>query len=270
MAYIESSEEALNITPSYDAFADCQTYYWHVRASSWMLDFYSKLAIIKNDFHGTRSWPLGCPSSSKPPLPRLFIPKSGETITTLNPDLVWESGESTCEPGDYYDEVSGTPDITENIIGGATNATIQQEDLPFLKNCTHYYWRVTPRNDLHTTSSRIYEFWTDIGGCPNLEVCNPDQLEADTLIYPVGDEVVTDPRVYLVWKNNLPGCVPMMSYFVVSEHSDFSDHVISSDIALGGEARTDTTIFAEPFDVYQDGKTYTWKTRIVAAEGDHL
>jgi hypothetical protein len=156
--YAESSEGALSSTPYWDAFANCQTYYWHVRTTGSTVDLFSHLSMFKTDFHGTYTWPTGCPSSTNPPKPNAWLPYPGQTVNTLNPDLVWKLDDPTCQPGDYYFEVSESPDFADKIIEGATIDTMHKEPSPYLENCGHYYWRVTARNGPHATSSVISEF----------------------------------------------------------------------------------------------------------------
>jgi hypothetical protein len=266
--FIETNYGETTLIPSRTGdFEDCRTYFWTVEVPIEPIGAkFSNIAYFRTDFTGSCIWPSGCPSSENPPMPTLVRPYDAERVTTLNPVLLWDLADSDCEPGDYHVELSAAPDFTANIIDIiSTGSNIHVEDAPYLEDCHTYYWRVTAENGTHVTESMITQFWTDATGtCPRPPVCTEDDLVADTLIYPVGDEEVNDPRPFLVWKSNLPECVAPHHEFIVSEHSDFSDFAIRGGGDVDSMSYPDATIFSTPFEVYHDCTTYYWKTELTA------
>ncbi len=262
--FIETNDGETTLTPSWTgAFEDCRTYFWTVEVPIHPIGSqYSSVAYFRTDFTGSCEWPAGCPSAEDPPTPTLVRPYAGETVSTLNPGLLWDLADLDCEPEAYHVELSTEADFSTHIIDlTSSGINVHREDTPYLEDCHSYYWRVTAENGTLMSPSHIAQFWTDVNGtCSKPPICDLTDLVADTLVYPIDDAVVTDPKPYLVWNSNLPDCVMPIHGFIVSEHADYSDYVIRGEGEYESAEHPDSSIFSTPFDVYQDCKTYYWRT----------
>ena len=268
--FIETNYGETTLTPSRTGdFEDCRTYFWTVEAPIDPIGAkYSNIAYFRTDFSGDCTWPPGCSDPSELPTPTIVRPYDGERVATLNPILLWDLADWDCEPGSYHVELSTAPDFASNLIDVTySGSNIHVEDAPYLEDCHRYYWRVTSELGEHLAPSIITQFWTDVTGtCPDPTPCTAAELSADTLIFPVGGEEVFDPRPYLVWKDTLPECVAPHHEFIVSEHLDFSDYVISGGGDIDVLEYPDATVFSTPFEIYHDCTTYYWKTSQTAGD----
>jgi hypothetical protein len=254
------------LTPAYDILEDCRTYYWILGINVFPVGYaYSHIASFQTDFSGGCTSMEECTIEDAPPTPYAFRPLDGAGIDTLNPELIWQPHSLTCDPMEYYYEVSDSPEFTTKVIEGMTTDTIHEETTNYLEDCSTYYWRVTAMNGSLTATSRINQFWTyAAGACFTKPDCTASQLVADTPVYPSAEEIVTDPRPYLVWESHMSACLPEITAVLISKKRDLSDFLLRASYDPTTRPHMDHTIYSSPDELYEDCTRYYWGTREIA------
>lgn len=100
--------------------------------------------------------------------PTLLQPANNSVIADLWPSLIWDYPEA-CLPNGYRIDLSTTEDFSDiSLSGGTGNPSTRWGAGHELDDCTRYYWKVAPINDITLgPESETFTFFIDAtGSCP--------------------------------------------------------------------------------------------------------
>ena len=100
--------------------------------------------------------------------PTLLEPAAGAVITDLNPTLIWQYPQP-CLPHGYRIDLSVDATFADtSLAGGTGNPSTRWGPGHPLDDCTVYFWKVAPINDITLgPASGMFWFTTDVHGtCP--------------------------------------------------------------------------------------------------------
>ncbi len=100
--------------------------------------------------------------------PTLLEPAAGAVITDLNPTLIWQYPQP-CLPQGYRIDLSVDATFADtSLAGGTGNPSTRWGPGQPLDDCTVYFWKVAPINDITLgPASGMFWFTTDVHGtCP--------------------------------------------------------------------------------------------------------
>jgi len=110
-----------------------------------------------------------CPTASLH-APALLAPADGAVISALDPTLTWEYPDS-CVPQGYRIDLSTDPTFADTSLSGGTgNPSTSWGPAHPLADCTTYFWKVAPINDITLgPASGVFVFHTNASG-----TCGPE------------------------------------------------------------------------------------------------
>jgi hypothetical protein len=106
-----------------------------------------------------------CPTTSLH-APFLLSPADGAVITDLDPTLTWQYPDASCTPQAYRIDLSVDPTFADTSLSGGTgNPSTSWSPAHPLSDCTTYFWKVTPINDITLgPASETFTFRTNATG----------------------------------------------------------------------------------------------------------
>lgn len=135
-----------------------------------------------------------CPTESLV-APVLAAPAQMTTINTVQPTLSW-SYPGNCHPEGYRIDLSVTADLSDTSLSGGTgNPSTSWGPGEDLSDCTQYYWRVAPINDVTLGPfSETRTFSVDVSGS-----CTPSGGTASIAGLVWHDLCAVPTRAALLW-----------------------------------------------------------------------
>jgi hypothetical protein len=193
------------------------------------------------------------------------VPYGGQKVTDPQQQLIWEAGDAECAVDQYDAEVATMPTFASLWLAGTSPYPWLQYTsfIPYLEDCSTYFWRVIAKSPAGNTPSDIVQFWTDFEGtCPKIPMCSEDQLETPDLLSPIGGEVINNANPPLIYYFNTPDCAPEASEFWVSADPDFDTFAIHGTADYTTATFPDSAIFQAGMDYLDDCTTYYWKIEV--------
>ncbi|MGD8552323.1 MAG: hypothetical protein PVG02_01565 [Anaerolineales bacterium] len=183
--------------------------------------------------------------------PDLVEPVGGTTISTTDPNYIWDYSDPGCTPEGYHLQVSEMADFS------SLEVDVRSTDHPFkawqtgdlLSDCTDYYWRVAAVHDTDDGPwSTVGEFSVDaVGAC----LCTLPELVQPVLVWPGPYEIVPDLLPILEW--SWPGDCEVGGYGIhLSTDFDFADTSLN-----GGTGNPSTTWMPGP--TLEPAMQYWWE-----------
>ena len=98
--------------------------------------------------------------------PALLGPDDGTHVDSLTPSLTWKYLDP-CNPQGYRIDLSVDPAFADTSLSGGTgNPSTSWGPGEPLDDCSTYFWRVAPINDVNLGPfSDVFVFYTDVHGC---------------------------------------------------------------------------------------------------------